>query len=256
MNVLIIGASRGIGAGIAEAYAKLGHNLFLASRDVQELVLLSEKLSNKYGVQCNYSFIDVKDKMAIANAYDKCQKAMSVPDIVIYNSGVSKTDNFLEFESQRIKDIYRVNVFGMIDAMEVILPSLLSADKQVYFAGVTSLAEARGIPGNAGYSSSKVAASHILEAARCQLHNSNVKIITVKPGFVKTKMTQNNKFYMPMVMDSDRAGEIIAEGIMRGKSIVAFPTLIQFASYLAKTIPSCIYDGVMKFWKKKKILED
>lgn len=256
MNIYIIGASKGIGAGIAEAFAKLGHNLFLASRDMEGLIKFSAEISQKYQVECNYNYVDVSDKLAISNSFQKCLDKIGTPDIVIYNSGISRTDDFNNFDAQVIKDVFRVNFTGMLDAMEAILPTLLKADKEVIFAGTSSLAECRGLPGNAGYTASKIAASHVLEAARCQLYNSNVKIITIKPGFVHTNMTNKNQFPMPMVINADRAGEIIVDGLLKGKSIVAFPKLIQFFTSFAKSIPSIIYDNVMKHWTKKKILQD
>ncbi len=257
MNIYIIGASKGLGAGIAEAFAKLGHSLFICSRNLENLNTLSDQLTKNYNIKCNYNFLDVTQKESIIKSYNECVEIMGIPDIVIYNSGISKTDNFLNFQSQIIKDIYSINVYGLIDSMEIILPSLLKSGKKTIFAATSSLAELRGIPGNAGYSSSKIAVSHLLEAARCQLYKTNVKIITIKPGFVHTDMTSNSKFSMPLVKYPDKAGEIIARKLLKRKSIVAFPVIIQFLSWAAKPIPSFIYDFIMKnLWKKNKMLED
>lgn len=256
MNIYIIGASKGIGAGIAEAFAKRKHNLFLSSRDIEGLRSVSEKLANKYGIDCKYNFIDVINKQSIIASFRECIDKFGIPDVIIYNSGISKTDDFKDFQSQIIKDIFNVNFNGLLDTMEVVLPDLLKSGKNAIFAGTTSLAEFKGIPGNAGYSASKIAASHVLEAARCQLLSTNVKITTIKPGFVYTNMTGNNKFPMPFVITAEKAGEYIATGILKKKSIVAFPKIVQFLSWQAKALPSFVYDNVMKHWKKKKFIEN
>ncbi len=252
MLVFIIGASRGIGASAAESFAKKGCDLFITARNTEQLAELSAKLTNKYHIKCGYSAIDVTRQDTISQAANQCLEDYGTPSIVLHNSGISKSDNFLEFEAQIIRDIYDVNVFGIMNSMEIFIPILLNGEGGI-FVGVTSLAEARGIPGNAGYTSSKIAASHLLEAARCQLMNSKVKIATIKPGFVQTDMTSRNAFPMPFLLSSERAGEIIAERLLGGRLRISFPYSTAFLSWCGKLIPGFIYDGLMKHWKKRKI---
>ena len=254
MLVTIIGASRGIGAATANSFAAKGYDVFLASRNTKELEILANEIINKYKIKCEFAFVDSTDKASIEKAAELCVNSMGIPNIVVYNSGISKTDNFYEFKEQIIRDIYEVNVFGMLKAMEVFIPILFQGEGGT-FAGVTSLAESRGMPGNAGYTSSKIAASHLLEAARCQLLKSKVKIATIKPGFIATDMTSRNSFPMPFLLTAEQAGEIIATKLIDGKLRISFPYSTAFISWFGKLIPGIIYDNLMKHWKKK-VLQD
>src|SRR5690606_12156182 len=89
--------------------------------------------------------------------------------------------------------------------------------------GISSLAEVRGFPLSAAYCSSKSAVSIFLESIRIELKKYNIKVITVKPGFVKTHMTDKNEFHMPFLMEPERASEIIIKGIRKEKKIIQFP---------------------------------
>ncbi len=253
MKVFITGASDGLGKAIAYQYAVTGADLFICARSTNKLSLIANELSSDYKVKCRFAHCDVTKIDDIRQAVDNCIESIGIPDIIILNSGISKNDDFRDFDTQIIKDIFEVNVFGIMNCLEVFIPILLKSGTSI-IAGVTSLAEARGIPGNAGYTSSKIAASHLLEAARMQLKNTNIKIATIKPGFIKTNMTSKNSFPMPFVLEADKAAKIIIKKLNKGKTHISFPTPIALFSWFGKMIPARIYESIMSKFKKN-ILE-
>ena len=109
-----------------------------------------------------------------------------------------------DFNSENFKKVFETNTFGIAHALECLIPIM---KKQGYgkIAGVTSLADVRGYPGSSGYSASKAAATRLLESARIELKKFNIRVITVKPGFVKTPMTDKNEFIMPFKIQPERA---------------------------------------------------
>jgi len=117
-------------------------------------------------------------------------------------------------------------------------------------AGVTSLADLRGIPGNAAYCASKSGSSFLLEAARIELEKFGIKINTIKPGFVISELTKDNTFHMPFLMETNAAAKIIVNGILSGKKRIYFPLPMVFLSYLGKITPALIFDYLFKLWKK------
>lgn len=253
MKVFITGASEGLGRALAEEYAAIGFDLFICARNTEKLSALSHELSTNHNVKCRFSTCDVTDIDNIRQAVDLCIESIGIPDIVILNSGISKNDDFKNFDSKIIKEIYEVNVFGILNCLEVFIPRLLKSGSAIV-AGVTSLAEARGIPGNAGYTSSKIAASHLLEAARMQLKGTNIQITTIKPGFIKTNMTSKNRFPMPFLLEANQAAKIIIKKLNRGSKRISFPMPIALLSWFGKLVPAFIYEFIMtKF--KRNILE-
>jgi short-subunit dehydrogenase len=119
-------------------------------------------------------------------------------------------------------------------------------------AGVTTLADIRGYSGSSNYNASKAAASILLEAARVELKKYNIKVITIRPGFVKTAMTDKNEFKMPMLMQTDKAARLIRKGIEKGKSVVQFPLPVAAATKIIKIMPNWIFDWGMNIARPRK----
>jgi len=92
------------------------------------------------------------------------------------------------------------------------------------------------------YSASKAAATRILESYRAELKKHKIKVIIIKPGFVRTPMTDKNKFYMPLLMEPGRAADIIIRGLKKEKRIIQFPFPLVIGAKLVKLIPNPIFD--------------
>lgn len=247
-NVIIFGASQGIGKALALEYALLKSNLILFSRNSDAIEGLSEDISNLgckvYFKKCDVSILtDVKDAMEFSLLKFK------TIDLVIINAGVGAPEWMRTFKSEDFKKIYEINVFGIAQVLELTIPIMKNQGYGV-IAGVTSLADVRGYPGSAGYCSSKAAASVLLESARVELKQLNIRIITVKPGFVKTAMTAKNEFYMPFLMNTDKAARIIRKGIEKKKSIVQFPLFTVNLTRFVKFLPNFIYDPLIRMGRK------
>ncbi|MFC2131287.1 SDR family NAD(P)-dependent oxidoreductase [Bacteroidota bacterium] len=248
LNILITGASRGIGKALALEFAKYNAQLILIARDEQKLKESTELLKSK-DISAFYKICDVTDKEQMKKSVDFAIDKIGSIDIAILNAGVAGSGYFENFDSDNLKKIFDVNVFGLANGMETLIPVM---KKQGYgkIAGVSSLADSRGIPGNAAYCASKSATSFILEAARIELEKYGINIITIKPGFVKSDMTAQNTFYMPFLMETTVAAKIIVKGILSGKKRIAFPLPLVILSYLGKTIPAKLFEFFIKKWRK------
>ena len=115
-------------------------------------------------------------------------------------------------------------------------------NKNGIIVGVSSLADHRGFSGSGFYCASKSAASIYLEGLRVELKPYNIKVITVKPGFVKTPMTDQNKFKMPLLMPAEKAADIIIAGIEKEKRIIQFPLPMVLLTRLVGLIPGGLYE--------------
>jgi short-subunit dehydrogenase len=239
-NVFITGASRGIGEALAYEFSKHGSNLVICSRSINDLEKISDKI-NTGGSICHHFPCDVSKFMDVSRAVNFAVEKLGTIDLAILNSGVGFPQWMTSFSSIDYKKVMEVNAFGIAHALEVLIPIMM---KQGYgtIAGVTSMADIRGYTGSSSYVSSKAAASLLLEAARVELKPYNIKVITVRPGFVKTAMTDKNEFYMPMLMSPQKAAKKIRKGIERGKSLVQFPWPIILGTRIIKNIPNWLFD--------------
>ncbi|MFH1050040.1 MAG: SDR family NAD(P)-dependent oxidoreductase [bacterium] len=247
-KIIITGASRGIGKEVAIEFAKLGHQLVLLARDEDRLAGICKSLK-ELNKKVFYKVCDVTYKNQMNDSVNYAIQKMGGIDIAILNSGIAGSGYFENFDSDNFKRIFNVNVFGLLYGMEFLIP-IMKKQGSGTIAGVSSLADARGFPGNAAYSASKSSASFILESARVELARFGINVVTIKPGFVKTDLIAKNTFYMPLLMEADKAAKIIVSGILSGKKRIAFPLPMVFLTYIVKILPSAVYEFLIKLYGK------
>lgn len=248
-NVFIVGASRGIGKSLSLEFAKNNWNCFLASRNLNDLADLKSQITENYEVKCEVHLLDVTNYEQYSNALDNCLTKFKKIDLVILNAGISIPNQFFNLNLESAREILETNLFGVINGLKT-FTEYFKIQGYGKIAIVSSLADTRGFPGSSLYAASKAAVSHIAEAARIELRNNNIEIITIKPGFVKTDMTEKHKFYMPFLMNSDKAAQIIFKDIFNNKKRIYFPFFTAFSSYFLKILPSFIYEFIFRIWEK------
>jgi short-subunit dehydrogenase len=231
----ITGASSGIGREISILLSKEKCSLALLARRTELLNQLSEQLSGAQAEVKTYT-CDVTDKNAVESVINKVKEHFGRIDVAILNSGVGYKASAEDIDTEKAKAVFDVNLFGIINCLEILVPYFIKA-KSGMIAGVTSLADSRGWPGSGFYVASKAAGSKLLESLRVGLKKYNIKVITIKPGFVKTELTAKNKFMMPFIMDADKAAKIIVNGLKKEKKIIQFPLPTVLGAKLTRIVP-------------------
>jgi len=244
-TIIITGASSGIGKSLAKRLSMIDCTLILTARRVNLIDEYLSELQNKRAktlvLEC-----DVSRKEEVLETMIKIKHEIKVDiDVAILNAGKSYRTDIEDFYSKHAEEIFNVNVFGIVYWVEQLLPEFMKK-KSGTIVGVSSLADSRGHAKSEFYCASKAAATKILEGLRVELDPYNIKVITVKPGFVKTPMTDKNKFKMPLLMSPEKAADIIISGIEKEKPVIAFPLPIVFASWLGGILPSRVYEFFAK----------
>ncbi len=237
--VLITGASSGIGYELSKQLANEECNIaLLARRDkILETLIESLKYENRKHL---YVKCDVGNKEEVLSALTEIRNKFGEIDIAILNAGISYHSGVENFSSEKAEKIFNVNVFGIIYFIEQLLPVFMK-NKSGIIVGISSLADGKGFPKSGFYCASKAAVSLLLESVRIELKKYNIKVITVKPGFIKTPMTEKNNFPMPFLIDASKAAEIIIQGIKKEKKIIQFPFGIVMGAKLLKILPDSIF---------------
>ena len=245
--ILITGASSGIGLELARQLASLNCKLALAARREPVLKEIEKELKriNKdiLTVKC-----DVTNREEVKNAVQTTINSFGKVDIAILNAGINIKSTNNELDSKALGKILDVNVIGMSYFFEELLPAFKSRGGM--FVGVSSLADGRGFPLSGFYCASKAAVTLFLESKRIELKPFNIKVLTVKPGFVKTPMTDKNKFKMPFLMNVEKAAKIILKGIEKEKSIIQFPWQTVLGAKILRLLPNFIFDIVAEKQRK------
>ncbi|MCB1551220.1 MAG: SDR family NAD(P)-dependent oxidoreductase [Alphaproteobacteria bacterium] len=237
LNILITGASSGIGEALATHYAQQGHTLFLSGRNPERLDRVTRTCC-KLGSTCNGQVIDVRDRKAMERWINNIQQANPL-DLVIANAGISggtggesgNRDFGLDIE------IFDTNLNGVLNTIHPALPTMIQAQKG-QIAIISSIASLVPLPGAPAYSASKAAVRFYGEALAAKLKSSGISVSVICPGFIQSRMTQGNDFPMPFIISASRAAQIISRGIECRKIRIDFPLPMVVAMKLVNLIPS------------------
>ena len=242
-KVFITGASRGIGKSLAQQYSE-NSDVFLFARNEIALSEICDELKSK-GRNAHYFAGDIGDRNDVGKAIEMAKDTMGGIDIAILNAGISDHMNIREFSSDTFEKHFRINVLGNAYAFEFLIPVMKA--KGGVIAGVSSIADFRGMPGSSPYSSSKIAFTYLLEAARIELRAVNIRVVTIRFGFIQTDMIKKNDFYMPFILSPDICARRIIRGIAKGKDVISFPKLMVWLTAITRLLPGKLYEKILRF---------
>lgn len=228
---------------LSKLIAKENCSLALISKRIELLEKLKGEIENNPGkficLKC-----DVSKREEVENTHRKILDHFGRIDIAILNAGIGNRSNVEEYSSKKAEEIFSINTLGLIYWIEQLLPEFMKRKTGV-IVGVSSLADSHGYPRSGFYNASKSAASLLLQSLRVDLKPYNIKVITVKPGFVKTPLTDKNEFHMPFLMDSEKAAGKILNGIKKDKSIIQFPLMPSLSVMLMKLMPHSLFEWLV-----------
>jgi short-subunit dehydrogenase len=247
-NILITGASSGMGRELAIEYSKICENLFITGRDIERLSEVFEKCQKNCNVL--YKSLDIRNKEETKEWIDYILNKYKTIDLVIANAGVSGGTSKGSEEEEQIYEIFETNINGVLNTIVPIIPSM-KKNKNGQICLISSMASFRGMPSAPSYSSTKACIRIFGEALYNDLKKYNVSVTTICPGFIKTPLTDKNNFKMPFLMDVEKAVKKIINGIEKKKKIVIFPKIIYYIIKFIDFLPFGLNDFIFRLMPKK-----
>lgn len=236
-NILITGASSGIGEALAIYYAKNGaKNLFLCGRNQERLQRVAKKC-RALGAKVEEKVLDVTDRQALQDWIEQADNKAPL-ELVFANAGVSTG-----FETpENIYATFNTNIFGVLNTVTPVLEIFrYRRDGHKKIIAITaSIAGYHGLASCPSYSATKACVKAYGEALRASLQKEGIQINVICPGFVRSRITDKNTCPMPFFMEADKAAAIIARGIEKNTGLIAFPLPMRFGAYLLSVLPNCV----------------
>lgn len=230
--------------------ARRGWRLALLARRQQQLDEVAAEVRSAGGDALVFAG-DVTDPAAVQRATDETKRAWGPLDLAIANAGLSVPSAAARLELDVARDIMRTNFEGMLNLVAAVMPGMVERGRG-QFVGIASLAGFRGLPGAGPYSASKAAMRAYLEAIRIELAPRGIAVTTINPGFIRTAMTEKNRFRMPFLMDVDPAARRIADAIEARRREVSFPLPMVMMMRVIQALPNAVWERVSLPYARRK----
>lgn len=195
-NVIITGASKGIGYSIAEVFARHGSNLFLLSRNLDKLKENKKRLETSYNIHVSVFQLDIRDIDQIKETTDLIKKERISLDVLVNNAGIINDSVLQIIKPQIVNDIFSTNVFGAFYLTQMVLPLFLKKRKGSII-NISSIIGTHGNIGQSVYGSSKSAVIGFTKSLSKELAPLHIRVNAIAPGFIDTDMIKNTdeRFY-------------------------------------------------------------
>ena len=244
-SILITGASSGIGAALARAYAAPRTRLAICGRDTARLATVAN-LCRERGAEVIETCLDVTEAPAVAAWIDTADRASPL-ELVIANAGV-QGGLWRDGAGETLGELHRVmevNFGGVSNTIHPVL-STMRRRRRGQIALIASLAALRGLPYSPGYCASKAAVRIYGEALRSWLAPEGIDVSVVLLGFVETRLSNTVSGPKPLILSPERAAGIIRRGLAKGRRQIAFPYPLYLSMQLMRALPAGLVDTILR----------
>lgn len=238
--VLIIGSKSDIGRSVARAYASEGYDLYLASRDASDNQDLAKDIQVRFGRQAECIELDILDYETHRSCYETLD---AKPIGVIAVAGYLGSQDSAQSDFSETKKIIDTNYTGIVSFLNVVANNYEDRGSG-FIVGITSVAGDRGRKSNYIYGSSKAALSTYLSGLRNRLSSANVQVLTVKPGFVNTKMTAGMDIPSALTVQPDDVAKAIIKAHKRNRNVIYVHWSWRWIMLVVKCIPEFIFKKI------------
>ncbi|MCP1761481.1 SDR family oxidoreductase [Bradyrhizobium japonicum] len=236
-SAIVLGGSSDIGRAAARAFAKAGFDVALAGRDVAALEPDAADLRARYNVEVALHQFDVLDTASFEGFVSGLA---ALPDVVISIVGLLGVQQDAESDLAHATTIMRSNYEGPSLILGLFAEKFLARGSGT-LVGVSSVAGDRGRASNYVYGSAKAGFSAFLSGLRARASRGGVHVVTVKPGFVRTKMTEGMKLIGPLTVEAPVVGDAILNAVEKKTDVVYVSGKWRLVMLIIKTLPEAIF---------------
>jgi len=228
----LVGASEGLGREVAFCLSRVGAEVIVSARNEDRLKELVAALPGK----ASFVTLDVTDAAAVQAAADQ----IGPIDGVVYLAGVYWPMKASEWDISRVDQMGEINYLGAGRVVGSVIHGMIARGHgHIVLTG--SLSGFRGLPGAIGYGASKAGIMYLAESMQADLRGTGIDVQLVNPGFIKTRLTEKNDFYMPFIMEPEIAAREFFEHMNDDAFKKSFPLVFSWMFRLSQFLPDWAY---------------
>jgi len=187
--VLITGATSGIGEGCARKFASQGSDIILNSRNPEKVAALKAELEKTYGIQVLALPFDVRDRVAMKQAFETLQEPWSNIDVLVNNAGlVIGVDKEFQGDLDEWDIVLDTNIKGLLAMTRMVVPGMVARGCG-HIINIGSIAGDAAYANGSVYCASKAAVKSLTDGLRIDLVDTPLRVTLIKPGMVETNFT-------------------------------------------------------------------
>jgi NAD(P)-dependent dehydrogenase (short-subunit alcohol dehydrogenase family) len=227
VNILITGSTSGIGEKLAIFFLEQGHHVVCCGRNKKILL----DIKQRYPKQANTLCFDIADYQTTLKKISTVDKL----DMAILNAGICEYIDIPQFDAQAFQRVINTNVIGVANCIEALIPRMKRGSRLALLGSSASYVP---LPRAEAYGASKAAIEYLAKTLAMTLKPLAIKVSYIAPGFVKTPLTDQNDFPMPIRIDAADAASRIIDGLAWGKSEIHFPRRFTGVLKMIRALPT------------------
>jgi short-subunit dehydrogenase len=215
-NILITGASSGIGRGMALEFARRGRSLALCARRMDRLEALRDELLARHpDIRVAIRALDVNDHPHVFETFHAFARDLGSIDRVIVNAGLGKGQRLGTGHFEANRQTAETNFVSALAQCEAAL-ELFRARGAGHLVTVCSVSAVRGFRGSlTTYAASKAGLAALSEGIRADLLQTQIRITTLFPGYIRSEMNERSQQRAPFIIDTDVGSRALVKAIER-----------------------------------------
>lgn len=223
-NILITGASSGLGEGMAREFAAMGRNLALCARRVDRLVELKAELEAKYpGVKVVVRSLDVNQHEQVFEVFRAFKQDLGQIDRVIVNAGLGKGQPIGKGRFDANLQTAQTNFIAALAQCEAAV-EIFRAQNSGHLVSISSMSAMRGLPRNlTTYAATKAGLAALTEGIRADLLRTPIKVTTIYPGYIETELSSKSA-KTPLMVDTASGCRALVAAIEREPAKACVPS--------------------------------
>lgn len=223
-NILITGASSGLGEGMAREFAAMGRNLALCARRTDRLDALKQELLKQHpGIRVSIRALDVNNHPQVFEVFRAFAQEFGTLDRVIINAGLGKGQPIGKGRFDANLQTAQTNFVAALAQCEAAV-EIFRAQNNGHLVSIASMSAMRGLPRNlTTYAATKAGLAHLTEGIRAELMRSPIAVSTINPGYIETELSSKSTGKTPLMTDTISGCKALVAAIEREPASACVP---------------------------------